>query len=250
MLKSSLIKYLKEIEGTLLAASANSSPSKWKPEAYIGGGKSKLNYLNLKVPQVRILLKSLDSLVQLSPENQWEVWNYVWQNSSYFEAMLGATHFAAKRPKGEWYQQRKILLSWLERVDNWAHSDELSRFYSALLEHSPRELMPVFRKWNRAKNPWKKRQSMVGLLFYSRFRSLYPQVETILEFVARHLEDEHYYVQKAVGWSLRECGNVYPEETFQFLCRNAKVIAPAGWYAATEKLSTTKKEKLKFIRQS
>lgn len=245
-----MIKTLKEVEERLIHLPPPENPSKWKAKDYVGGGMSALKYLDIKIPRVRAALKEPFSFSNQSLEKQWKIWDYVWNQSRYFEVMLGATHFAAKRPIEELHQMRKTLIKWVERVDNWAHSDELSGIYSKLLEHDPKSMLPVFEKWNRSKNPWLKRQSMVGLLFYSRFRNRTPEVKLILRFVERHMEDDHYYVQKGVGWTLRECWSVYPETTFKYLCKNAKRIPSAGWTAATERLSKKDKELLLRLRKA
>lgn len=162
--------------------------------------------------------------------------------------MIGATQFASSRPVEEIYEQKSNLVQWAQRVDNWAHSDELSSIYSRLLEKDPKYMLPQFEKWNRSKKPWLKRQSLVGLIFYSRFRKKYPPVNLILRFVEKHIDDKHYYVQKGVGWTLRECWNAYPNQTYSYLQKNAKRIPPGGWAAATERLSKQDKDKLMKIR--
>lgn len=238
-------RILKEVEERLINIPLGSRPSKWKAEDYVGSGLSSLKYLNLKIPRVRSAFKEPFSFSTKPKEAQWKIWDYIWSNSKYFEVMLGASHFASSRPVEELYKNRNTLIKWVNRVDNWAHSDELSSIYSKLLEYDQSSLLPTFEKWNRSKNPWCKRQSMVGLLYYSRCRKQTPDVKLILRFVDRHINDDHYYVQKAVGWTLRECWNVYPEATFKYLCKNAKRIPSGGWTAATEKLS--KRDKLKIL---
>lgn len=241
-------KYLREVESRLKALKPPVNPSKWKAESYIGGGKSKLLYLNIKIPRVRAEYKKGFSFSKLPEEQQWKIWDYIWNHSDIFEVMLLSSYWVASRPFAEVFAHRQLVLHWVNRVDNWAHSDELSAHYAKLLEHNADVLMPVFKKWNVSKNPWLRRQSMVGLLFYSRFRKKIPTVKTLLPFIERHLDDEHYYVQKGLGWALRETWNVYPRETFMFLKQHAAKIPPAGWTAATEKLSTKDKQILTKIR--
>lgn len=245
-----MISALKEIEDRLLSLPPAPKPSKWKAENYVGGGMSDLKYLNIKIPLVRAAFKDPFSFSSSPIENQWKIWDYTWTHSNYFEVMLGATHFASSKPIEELYRHRKTLAKWVNRVDNWAHSDELSSIYSRLLEHDPKTMLPLFEKWNRSRKPWLKRQSMVGLLFYSRFRKRTPDVKLILRLVDRHMEDDHYYVQKAVGWTLRECWSVYPQPTFKYLCKNAKRIPSGGWTAATEKLSRKDKQFLLKLRKA
>src|SRR5690606_23354746 len=121
----------------LLAIPLGRRPSKWKAEDYVGGGNSKLIYLNLKIPQVRAAFKKEFSFSKLALKDQWRVWDYIWLNSKYFEVMLGATYFANTRSIEEILDNRDLVLKWVERVDNWAHSDELSSIYSRLLEFNP-----------------------------------------------------------------------------------------------------------------
>lgn len=241
--------YLKEVETRMLSLASKPKPSKWKPEDYIGGGESKLRYLNLKIPIVRAVYRKGFSFANDEPEKQWRIWDYIWNHSDIFEVMLMASYWAASRPFEETFQHRKQVLKWLDRVDNWGHSDELSAHYARFLEHDPRALLPVFEKWSSSKKPWLKRQALVGLMFYSRFRKRHPEVNLILKFIDRHIDDDHYYVRKGLGWALRECWNVYPEKTFAYLKTNARRIPPEAWTAATEKLAPEQKKMLMQLRR-
>ena len=59
-----------------------------------------------------------------------------------------------------------------------------------------------------------------------------------------HLQAPEYYLQKAVGWTLRECYNVYPAETTDFITKNLSNIHSDAWYAASEKMPKALKNKL------
>ena len=238
----------KEVDRELSKLSKHYKPGRWIPEDYIGAGNSKFVFLNLKVPYIRQRQKEGYTFSSKTIEKQWKIWTYIWKNTPYFESALSAAHFINSRPIEELYKNRKQLLQWQNRVDNWALSDELSNCYSRLLEHNKSEILPQYQAWNKSKNPWERRQSMVGLLFYSRFRNKYLPYKKILSFIEPHLDDSHYYVQKAVGWTLRECWNVYPEQTMKFMKKYAAQIPPGGWTAATEKLSKKSKNELRVLR--
>lgn len=243
-------QYLSEIETTLKSLSRSfKNPSPWKPESYIGGGKSKLTYLNLKIPLVRSTFKKGFSFSELDTHKQWPIWDHVWNNSSTFEVMLLSTYFAGKQAVEELHKNRHLFLKWAERIDNWAHSDELSSHYAKLVEYDPKTYLSVIEIWSHSKNPWLKRQAVVSPLFYSRLRRKYPPLKFLLKHIERHMDDDHYYVQKGVGWALRECWNVYPKPTFEYLKKNAHRIPPAGWTAATEKLSPLHKKTLIQLRK-
>lgn len=244
------MKEQREVERELKKLSKVYKPGKWKPESYIGGGQSSLKYLNLKVPHVRNAAKTGYSFSKRPIEEQWKIWDQIWRRTKYFEVALSAVHFVNSRPIEELLPHRENLIEWQERIDNWALSDELSSCYSRILEVDRSKMLPVFKRWNRSKDPWKRRQSMVGLLFYSRARKKPLGCDQVFSFVEPHLHDDHYYVQKGVGWTLRECWNLYPEKTFAFLKRHAANIPPAGWTAATEKLSRNDKRNLMKIRKN
>ena len=241
--------YKKEVEKSLRNLTKSKQPSKYMPENYIGSEYKYYKYLNVRVPQIRAQQKRGYSFSKKSAEEQWKTWDYIWKNSDIFEVSLSAVHFVNRRPVEELYQNKTKLLMWIKRVDNWALSDEVSNFMAKLMEYRPKEFMPYYEKWNRSKNPWERRLSMVGLHYYSHFREKYIPYKQVIKFVDPHLEDPHYYVQKAVGWTLRECWNVYPEKTYKYLQRNAHLIPPGGWTAATEKLTKTDKAKLTKLRK-
>lgn len=241
--------HLLEVENRLKKIQKSTYPPKWKSADYVGGGMSKLDYLDLKSPVVKAAFDKGFSFSNEPSEKQWKIWNYIWKQSNIFEAMNMALKWAGSRSIEERHQYGPILLAWLNKTDNWAHSDSLSDFYSELLEHDRKTYFKYFKKWNISKNPWERRQSMVGLFFYSRMRKKYVPFKTAIAFVDRHLRDDHYYVQKGVGWTLREIYNVYPNETYRYLILNAAQIQPAAWTAATEKLSSENKKKLMALRK-
>ena len=64
------------------------------------------------------------------------------------------------------------------------------------------------------------------------------------------ISDENYFVQKGVGWTLREMGNVYPVETLAYLNEQITLIRPVAFTAAIEKLDTANKDRLKQLRKA
>ena len=108
--------------------------------------------------------------------------------------------------------------------------------------------MPTLRRWNRAKNPWMRRQSVVALIEYADRRAHFLPFEFMIRQVEALLDDDDYYVQKGVGWTIREIGHAYPEPTWQFLVQHAARLAPQAWTGATKKLDPDRKAALKALR--
>lgn len=182
-----------------------------------------------------------------------DVFDHLFKTSPVFElkttSLLMVDHHYKKTDKKDLY---RTMIGWVDHVDNWAHSDYLSKFYTRFLED--KELKDDFVKklntWNRDKNPWKRRQSMVALLYYARTKKEYLSFATITGFVKPLLDDEDYFVQKGLGWTLRECYNVYPRETFAFADQHHERISSTAFSAACEKMTVKEKESLKKKRKA
>ncbi len=224
--------------------------SQLDPKAYIGGGVSKLRYLGLRVPQVREASKRKFSFLANEESEVLKIWDYVWRRSDCYETMcLPIEYYSAK---ARWPQLTRVwptLKGWASRLDNWAHSDGLSSIYARALEQDRRQVLPTLEDWSRSRHPWLRRQSLVSLVYYSKLRKEVLPFAKLIEMVERQMGHDHYYVQKGVGWTLREIYNVYPRQTLIFLERNAEEIPAAAWTAATEKLAKPVKDRLKQKRK-
>ena len=241
--------YLKEVEKVI-----DTAPAKWVSKdftflkKYIG---TQYNMKGLSIPGVRSISKTGFSFSKLKPEEQIEIWNEIWQKSNLHEALTLAILFWEKNLDDlDINKSWNCLKGWTGKIDNWAHSDGLSGLYSDLLETKPSLVLPQLKKWNRSKNPWERRQSVVGLIHYHRKRGKVLPYNTLIPFVENLLGDKDYFVQKGVGWALREIGNVYHKQIFSFLKKHHAQITGIAFAAAAEKLSIPEKEELKTLRKS
>lgn len=146
----------------------------------------------------------------------------------------------------------KIMTGWVDKVDNWGHSDYLSKFLTRFLEmkEHKKEFLEEIKKWNNDPNPWKRRQSMVALFYYARTKNQHLPFKTIIALIANQLEAPEYFVQKGLGWTLRESYNVYPDLTYKFVHDNFHLVSPVAFTAAIEKMSEKEKSILKQKRKT
>jgi len=153
------------------------------------------------------------------------------------------------------YQHRTLekrevdkIRTWIDRCTCWEHSDDLSKIYAEVIEHNPDWMLPTLKRWNRAKSPWKRRQSVVALIEYATKRTHFLPFEVMIEQVESLLDDGDYYVQKGVGWTVREIGHAYPDQVARFLERHAARLSPQAWAGATKNLDRAQKARLKALR--
>lgn len=239
----------KEITELLLESTKTEKPAKYKDlKKYIG---TNYDFAGLSVPTQRAIFKNGFSFSALPLAKQLEIWDELWKTSNHYDIMTFALMFVNRHLKTfEPVEIWNITMEWVRKVDNWAHSDSLSTIYADLLEIEPDLIYKHYSTWNKSANPWERRQSLVGLLNYSKLRTKVLPFEKLSSMTLVLLEDEDYFVQKAVGWTLREMGNVYPDETLTLLTNNIAIIHPTAFTAAIEKLSAANKEQLKQLRKA
>jgi 3-methyladenine DNA glycosylase AlkD len=239
---------LKEVEVAL--RSAAKGVTKEKAEERRQHMKAVMPLLGLTVPQQRTCFKKGYGFSSFDAAEQFPIWDHIWRHAKYHEAKMQAVFFlgSLKRkhdPSDLW----SVIRGWADDINCWDQSDELSKAYSYLLAHDQNLVYPQLKAWNDDRDPWKRRQSVVGLMCYANLHTKHPAYNKIIPLVGNLLDDEDYYVQKGVGWTLREAYRVYPDKTFSFILKNAGVIDPAAFSAALEKMTVDEKNRIKAARK-
>ena len=204
------------------------------------------------VPAHRKASKHFYSFSNRSFAEQLAIWDTIWKNGNSFWVRVHAFFFLERNIRnGEALKQMwPVVKKWQDHVDDWGLCDALAKIYTNILVILPDEVYDQLKKWNDDKNLWKRRQSMVSLLYYSRTKKKHPSFEKIINLIAPLLGDKEYYVQKGVGWTLRELHTVYPGKALSYFKKNIKAISSIAFTIAIEKLSTIDKDKLKALRKA
>lgn len=223
--------------------------------------RTELDLLGLTLPVQRNRHREgYPSLADMIQDERAEAWLRVWQESNLHESMSqtifffetwarerAKTNSISEKPTAAYDRLWPYLVKMVDRIDNWAHSDALSSLISAAVEERP-ERYKTLVKWNRSAKPWYRRQSIVSLHYYSRARKTPFGSAKTLPLIESLLDDKHFYVQRGVGWALRECYNVDPKATLRFLDKHIHRVAPPGYFAAVEKLAPKDRARLKEVR--
>ncbi|MFN8380714.1 MAG: DNA alkylation repair protein [Anaerolineales bacterium] len=211
---------------------------------------SKLKHLGIKFPDLRRRVKQGFSFYELPEENVLEVWNALWNTSPYGDVLFAALEFytpiVKKKVSPELWP---VVRQWSKRVDNWCHSDGLSAIYSRILESYPTEVYPQLVLWNHSESVWLRRISLVSLIHYSGKNAVFLSAKKVLPLVSNCLDDQRYYVQTAVGWVLREMGNVYQSEITNYLEVNAAKLSTPAFSRAIEKCSSKERTRIQKMRK-
>jgi 3-methyladenine DNA glycosylase AlkD len=249
-MKPAINKYTKEVEDTLNHLSIKNDKEKaLKLKKYIG---TDLNVLGLATKAQIDSHKKGFSFYSEHRENTFLLFNEIYKQSAIFEVKNLAFIYLDKHHKHiSLKTQLNTLPKWVKHIDNWAHSDGLSKYLTRLIENksTQNEMLTIIKKWNASKNLWERRQSLVSLFYYARTKKEHVTFELTQQLIYPLLADKEYYVQKAVGWTLRESYNVYPKQTYTFIEENIKSVTPTAFTTCLEKMTEKQKQILKQKRK-
>jgi 3-methyladenine DNA glycosylase AlkD len=201
--------------------------------------------------EIKIYLKGLGE--DKSSANIAKIWSYFFmntQNENWLQvlAIFYFKNIASKR-NGEIIHYWPLLKKWITRLKGWGFADMTSSIYSQLVEDAPTVIYPVLIEWAENNNPWYKRVAIVSSIYYYRCRKRFLPFDKIIDLLEPQIEIDHYYLQKGVGWTLKELTQAYSEETFEFMLKNANKIKSTAFSAAIEKIPKAQKEEIKALRK-
>jgi len=247
-LRINRVKFQKYYREVVQALTAIGNPTFGKAVQQDRG--SKLKHLGIKFPDLRRRVKQGFSFYSLPEEQVLEVWDVLWQTSPYGDVLFAALEFympvVRKRVNPNLWS---VVRQWSNRIDNWCHSDGLSALYSRILESCPTEVYPQLILWNHVEDEWLRRISLVSLIHYSGKNAVFLPPKKVLPLVSNCLDDDHYYVQTAVGWVLREMGHVYKSEITKYLETHAKRLSTPAFSRAIERYTSRERTRLRDTRK-
>jgi hypothetical protein len=203
------------------------------------------------VPAHRRAARQSYSFSGLGFEEQLAVWDHIWKHAGGFWVRVHATFFLERHltKKKQLEAMWPVIVHWQDSIDDWGLCDALAKVYTKILVVAPGKVYPVLKVWNKAGDRWKRRQSVVSLLYYSRTKKTYLPFSKLEALITPLLTDKEYYVQKGVGWALRELRNVYPKEAHAYLTKQIRGVSPIAFTISVEKVGEKEKNLLKALRK-
>lgn len=193
---------------------------------------SKLQFLGISVPTLRDIYKQSEL-----PPDAPSTLRLAQTTQIYEVRSCCLMHLRQLERKGAQPSPHKLihLEKWIVLVDNWACSDQLSDMVARSVEQEGARAWEILKKWNQSSNPWARRQSIVGLYYYQRQRKKLPPAQWAPRLLKPLLQDPHFYVQRGVGWCLREWYQAAPTAQVAFVKKHLAQISATAWFAAAEK---------------
>ncbi len=188
-----------------------------KAEQMAAYHKADRTYLGVPNPVLNDLTKiwrrELDVLQRV------ELANELWK-SDIHEARLAAAKLLTQariRPDEDVWS---LLQTWLPTFDGWAVADHACMAMQKRLVADPSRLDRV-EEWTRSDHMWTRRAALVATLPWTKQNHPKPEDlqkrDRILGWAAGYVSDKNWFIQKSVGWWLRDLSKHDPKRVRGFL---------------------------------
>lgn len=207
---------------------------------------SALRHLGLRTPVRRKLVARGFSFTDRVDAERLAIWDGIWHRADCADVMFAVLDDHRDRLRGGvdasfW----PVASTWIDRIDNWAHADDLARVYSWAVAAQPDQVFPHLERWNAGDDEWERRISIVSLIHYSGKHAAFLPPDRVFPLVEACLDDGRDTVQKAVGWVIREMHGTYPDATMAFLELHRDRLSRSALRRATERMDAAARERLR-----
>jgi len=163
-------------------------------------------------------------------------WEKLYQEMPKF---YGVSTPVVRKLSFEFFQKVKkklqLLETWLmKHVHGWGACDDICTHALGAFIYQFPEFIQRTREWTRSENRWVRRASAVVLIYSVRRKE---HLGDVFETADALLTDQDIMVQKGYGWMLKEAGNHYPREVFDYVIKNRREMPRTALRYAIEKLS-------------
>jgi 3-methyladenine DNA glycosylase AlkD len=193
---------------------------------------NQFEFYGIKTPQRDVLVKAFLKTERIQQYKELEqIVKYMWSQKErewqYAAIDLLASHITLWRSSTinllEYCLTHK---SWWDTVDG-VGSDWLPKYFSVFSEKQ----IPVTQKWNRSTNLWLQRSSILFQRSYKKNTN----TQLLAEYILRHQSSKEFFIQKAIGWALREYSKTNPKWVKSFVESND--LAPLSKREALKRLN-------------
>ena len=178
--------------------------------------RGKFDYLGIKTPQRRALIKDFFAAYGPPPMDELEeLLQRLWA-MTYREYQYTAIGFLDRRKRYLTAEMIPLLeqlittKSWWDTVDGLAANQ-----VGHVLARFPEMRDEFIGRWRREENFWLRRTT---LLFQLRYKDETDEA-LLFALISENLDDKEFFIQKAIGWSLREYSKSNPEAVQQFVAK-------------------------------
>jgi len=123
-----------------------------------------------------------------------------------------------------WLEKLLVTKSWWDTIDVLSPHimGYLFQTYPELISQYPELISQYPDRWIESENIWLQRSAIIYLLFYRGNMD----EERLFRYILRRAGSNEFFVQKAIGWMLREYAKTRPESVKNFVAHHE--LKPLG----------------------
>jgi 3-methyladenine DNA glycosylase AlkD len=199
--------------------------------------KSAMPYWGVQTPQMRAICKRVFAEHPISGAVAWRrACLAIWRGARYREERHAAIELTGHRLYREYqtldtmpmYEEMIVMGAWWDFVDQIA-----SGRLGPLLKSFPGPMRKTMLAWSRSRNLWKRRSAILCQLMFKEQTDL----DLLYACIEPSLESKEFFLQKAIGWALRQYAWTDPREVRRYVRGHEGRLSPLS-----------KREALKNIR--
>ena len=166
--------------------------------------KSAMPYHGVPTPLLRQVCKATFSDVEFSTGPHWQSQVlYLWRNARFREERYAALYLAGERRARPFqttsamkmYEELIVTGAWWDYVDDIA-----SHRVGPILQDYPAPMRRKMLAWSKSNNLWKRRTAIICQLGFKEETDL----ELLYACIEPSLGSREFFLQKAIGWALRQ----------------------------------------------
>ena len=199
--------------------------------------KNHFGFYGIKTTERRLIFKNIWKKHQEEINNNFQ--SIVWElfNKEQRELQYCAIEIAMKEFKGKYKKEVILFIEKLIITNSWWDSvDTISKYILGqyLLEFS--EMIPeIVAKFSNSNNMWLNRSAILFQLGYKEKTDF----ELLKSICIQHQNSTEFFIQKAIGWSLREYAKTNPKAIIEFVTKSN--LKPFSRKEATKNLNLAQK---------
>ena len=179
--------------------------------------KSNTPFMGVRVPVVR---KTARSVFNNDPPTTADGWQAtirtLWREATYREERYAAVELAVHRPFARWLTMESVPLLEELIVDGawWDYVDRIAPAgLGRVLSTEPEAMGAAMRAWAEDANIWRRRAALLCQLGRKRAMDL----ALLYDCIGACADHGEFFVQKAMGWALRDYARTDPEEVRRYV---------------------------------
>ena len=183
--------------------------------------KSAMPYRGVQTPVQRTITRRLFTAHRLETAEEWrEACLKIWRAAEYREERYAAIELTGFQYYREWqtldtlpmYEELIVTGAWWDFVDVIA-----SARLGPLLRQYPGRMRTKMLQWSRGRNLWKRRSAILCQLTFKSETDL----DLLYSAIEPSLGSKEFFLQKAIGWALRQYAWTDPREIRRYVRANA-----------------------------